>query len=132
MSGRTCGVAVAVSATVGGQPSRSRTPRDREVARAEIVPPFADAVRLVDRKQRDAASRAVRRRAEVESLRREVEEFHFAALARAGDRRFDPDSVLLTNVAGSPRAASASTWSFISEISGDRTTVSFGSNSAGT
>ena len=44
----------------------------------------------------------------------------------------DGVSVLLTNVAGRPRAASASTWSFISEMSGEMTTVSLGSISAGT
>ena len=42
------------------------------------------------------------------------------------------DSVLLTKAAVMPRATSASTWSFISEMSGDTTTVSPGSSSAGT
>jgi hypothetical protein len=40
--------------------------------------------------------------------------------------------VLLTNAAGRPRAVSASTWSFMSEMSGDTTIVSPGSSSAGT
>jgi hypothetical protein len=41
-------------------------------------------------------------------------------------------SVLFTKAAGSPRAVSASTWSFMSEMSGETTTVSPGSMSAGT
>jgi hypothetical protein len=41
-------------------------------------------------------------------------------------------SVLLTNAAGRPRAVSASTWSFMSEMSGLTTTVSPGSTRAGT
>ena len=44
----------------------------------------------------------------------------------------DDVSVLFTKVAGRPRAVSASTWSFISEMSGETTTVSLGSISAGT
>ena len=54
-------------------------------------------------------------------------------MARASRSEICDDvSVLLTNVAGSPRAVSASTWSFISEMSGEMTTVSLGSISAGT
>ncbi len=80
MSARTCGVAVAVSATVGGQPSCSRTPPMLEVARTEIVPPLADAVRFVDREQRDAdVAQSFGSRAEIESLRRDVEQLHVAA-----------------------------------------------------
>ena len=41
-------------------------------------------------------------------------------------------SVLLTKVAGMPRVVSASTWSFMSEMSGLTTTVRPGSTIAGT
>ena len=104
---------------------------DAQIARPEVVPPLADAVRLVDGEQRHAGvAQPLGGRAGVEPLRRDVEQLDVAAHARArADRRsVMTTSVLLTNVAGSPRAASASTWSFISEISGEMTTVSLGAS----
>ena len=80
MSSRTCGVAVAVSAIVGGAPSRSRTSRDAQVARPEVVAPLADAVRLVDGEQRHAdLAEALGRSAGVEPLGRDVEQLDLAA-----------------------------------------------------
>ena len=54
MSSRTSGVAVAVSATVGGDPSFLRASCDAQIARPEIVSPLADAVRFVDCEQTHA------------------------------------------------------------------------------
>ena len=80
MSVRTCGVAVAVSATVGGQPSFSRTVGDAQIARAEVVAPFADAVRFVDREQRHAGvAQPLGGGAEVEALGRDVQQLDVAA-----------------------------------------------------
>ena len=52
-----------------------------QVARPEIVTPFADAVRLVDGEQRNAESlQSFRRAPHVEALRRDVEQLELAAL----------------------------------------------------
>ena len=46
-------------------------------------------------------------------------------------RRWAADSVLLANAAGTPQFRNASTWSFISEISGETTTANPGKHIAG-
>ena len=55
--------------------------RDAQIAGAEVVAPFADAVRLVHREQRYAElAQPLGRAADVESLGRDVEQLDLAAL----------------------------------------------------
>ena len=76
MSLRTCAVAVAVKAArAGRRGSFLQKVRNFQIARAEILPPLGDAVRLVDREQRDL--QLLRERAEAvgqQPLRRDVED----------------------------------------------------------
>ena len=106
-----------------------------EVAWPEIVPPLTDAVGFVDREERDASlAQSLGSAAEVETLRRYVEELDLAAISTVGDPSYTwlEVRVLWMNAAGNPIAVSASTWSFINEMSGETTTVRPGNRSAGT
>ena len=92
----------------------------------EVVPPRADAVGLVDRQQRDPRGRRNSQRAlRQQPLGRHVQQPQPARrTSSATRRRSAADSVLLANAAGTPQVRRASTWSFISEISGETTTAS--------
>ena len=57
MSRATCGVAVAVSATIARALEVARRVGEAEVVGAEVVAPLRDAVRLVDDEQPDAHAR---------------------------------------------------------------------------
>jgi hypothetical protein len=75
MSARTSGVAVAVNAAIRGGASSARA--EPAVVRPEVVAPLADAVRLVDRDQRDPRRRDPQRVDEpraAEPLRRDVDQ----------------------------------------------------------
>ena len=112
----------------------ARPLRELEVVGAEVVAPFRDAVRLVDREERDLDARELRDEAlVVEALRRDVEQAQLAAAQPLGDVAQPPSSERLESMraAGTPSAASASIWSFMSAISGETTTVTPSSSSAG-
>ena len=121
------------SAARSGQ--RSPSIASAEVVGAEVVAPLRHAVRLVDGEQRDAA--AVEQLAAVEGTRqplgRQVEQVELAGEVGRLDRAaFGGVWVELRNAARTPSAASASTWSCISAISGEMTTPVPGRTSAGT
>ena len=86
MSARVCASAVAVSASRGTSGKRVEQRPQQPVVGAEIMPPFGDAMRLVDREQR----RAVLRRAAGGSLRSmPVRARHRAGRARRRGSRVD-------------------------------------------
>ena len=95
-------------------------PAQLPVGGPEVVPPLADAVRLVDRHQRHAHARRARRAARPRAPRapRRPARTRRAAGARCRSRRVGPSSVELRTVARKPARSSASTWSFMSEMSG--------------
>ena len=81
MSSRTSAVAVAVSASIGGRPSRFDDRAEREVVGTEVVAPLADAVRFVDDEQAHRArEQALEEVAVLEALGREVEDLALAVL----------------------------------------------------
>ena len=96
--------------------------------------PLRDAVRFIDGEERNAEGREPLAEAPTrEALRRDVEQ-----LDSTRRDRLEP-SLDVTGrerrvhaVAGRPRASNASTWSFISEISGETTSVGPGRSCAGT
>ena len=104
------------------------------VVAAEIVAPLRDAMRLVDREQRDpaapqqlqasAASPAVRARRRADRARPRAARVRPTPASPGG-------SAELSAAARTPAWRSASTWSFISAISGETTTPIPGRSSAG-
>ena len=79
MSARTSAVAVAVSASTGGLPSRFDDGAEREVVGAEVVAPLAHAVRLVDDEEAHRArEQQIEEVAILEALGREVEDLALA------------------------------------------------------
>ena len=96
MSLRTVSVAVAVSARIGRAAESLGDGAEDEVVGAEVVPPLAHAVRLVDDEEADLArEQALEKIAILEALRREIEDlagavFHFllrVARLRRGEMR---------------------------------------------
>jgi hypothetical protein len=90
-------------------------------------------VRLVHREERDpGAAELLQEALVVEALRRDVEQAQ-RAVAQPGPtaRASSALSELSSRAAAIPRARSASIWSFISAISGETTTVTPSSSSAG-
>ena len=100
ISSRTIGVAVAVQASTRAAPSSASSAADPEVLRPEVVPPLADAVRLVDGDQRAlevaqepaeaVEGQALRRRVdEVEAPRRHLRHAaaHLAGVERGREER---------------------------------------------
>ena len=128
-------MAVAVRAIVGGEPSRARTSAEPQVVGPEVVAPLAQAVRLVDR-QRDATPAA-----SIASRNRRLENRSGATYSRRTSPPRTRASVSATasllmleaiiSTPSRPRARSAAYWSFISAISGETTSVSCPSISAG-
>ena len=87
MSARTRSVAVAVSAMNGTSGKRSRKARELPVLGPEVVAPFADAMRLVDRDQVDVPALQLGEEAgEHQPLGRDVEEPEFAVAKAAQPR----------------------------------------------
>ena len=135
MSSMTSGVAVAVRARTGGRPScvDARSPR-RQVVGPEVVPPLADAVRLVDHEQVDRVPAQEGPElgvgellwGRVDELLAAVRDRHLRLVAFGGGEgavdRHDLDALV---------RAATSAWSFISAISGLTTTVVPSSSSAG-
>ena len=77
MSAATCGVAVAVEATIDLRPEPARGVGEPEVVGPEVVPPLRDAVRLVDHEQADVgAAQALEEARRGEALGRDVEQPH--------------------------------------------------------
>ena len=93
MSAATCGVAVAVEATIASRAEPARRVGEAEVVRPEVVPPLRDAVRLVDDEQADArragcargtrATRSARARRRAAAARRAPRASSAARLAAA-------------------------------------------------
>ena len=108
---------------------------DAQVVGPEVVPPLRDAVRLVDRDELHVAARErVDERVRGEPLGRGV---HELVAARAASPPRDGaaargSSVEARNVAETPRASSARTWSSMSATSGESTSVIPPSTAAGT
>ena len=87
MSSATCGVAVAVEATIASRAEPARGVGEPEVVRAEVVAPLRDAVRLVDHEQPDlGVADALEEAGRGEALGRDVEQPRRAG-HRAVDRR---------------------------------------------
>jgi hypothetical protein len=107
---------------------------EAEVVGAEVVAPLRDAVRLVDDEEPDPrAADLLEERRRREALRRDVEQAVLAA-DRALDRRAvdDVSCCALTSPTQPGRArSSASTWSCMSETSGETTIVRSSRMSAG-
>ena len=123
MSRATRRVAVAVSASTGRRRLRLE-PAQLAVGRPEVVAPVADAVRLVDDDQSDRAVGEERAQRAPERLGRDVQQLELAARSsRMRVARSSPSSVELSTAARKPSRSSASTWSFISEISGEITST---------
>ena len=86
MSATTAGVAVAVSASTRSAAELAGAFGQLQVVGPEVVAPFRDAVRLVDREERDASARELREEAlVVEALRRHVEELQRAVAESLAD-----------------------------------------------
>ncbi len=108
--------------------------RQAEILGPEIVAPLRNAVRLVDREQRDVRAidelEAARRE---QPLRRDVEQIELPRRERALDPRATPapGSDELSAAARTPACVSAATWSCISAISGETTTAVPSRSSAG-
>ena len=134
---------VAARRRVGGRGQRqglqpaadlARDVAQREVLGAEIVAPLRDAMRLVDRHQRDVdLGQHLDRVGPRQPLGREVEQTQLARGAAGRARAaFSAGSLLeLRLPAATPAALSARTWSRISAISGETTSVRPGRASAG-
>ena len=128
MSSRTSGVAVAVNAASRGGRSSWIDLTEPAVIGPEIVAPLRDAVRLVDRDERDVRRDRAQRLDEARAtkpLRRDVHEREHAGADAVEDialllGRRRPRSARTPRC---PRARSTSTWSFISAMSGDTTSV---------
>src|SRR5262249_53625227 len=108
-------------------------PADFQVLGSEIVPPFADAVRLVDRDERAAEiAHETSKSRKAEPFRRDIEE---AQLAGRGASHAPPHLATVKDrgeeVARTPRLSRAWTWSAINETSGEITSVVPWSNVAG-
>ena len=123
MSAATAGVAVAVEATIARAPSQRAASAEAEVVGPEVVAPLRHAVRLVDDEQARRAPRgSARGSRRAEALGRDVEQAQLAGGARATAGVGAASCWALTSAA-SPGAArsSASTWSCMSETSGETT-----------
>ena len=126
--------AVAVSAIRGTSRKALGEHRQPDVLRAEIVPPLRDAMRLVDREQRDAR-RARAGRGSAASAAAPARHRADRARPRAGAARPRTlprsDSVEFSTAALTPASRSAATWSRISAISGETTMPQPSRSSAG-
>ena len=98
---------------------------EQPVIGPEIVAPFADAMRLVDRdqRQRSRARASWRKRLAGRPLRRDVEQVELAALAAARSSRSRLASAEVSEAARMPNASAARIWSCISAISGEITSA---------
>ena len=134
IASRTIGVAVAVSARIGGRPSSRTRCAEATVLGTEVVAPLGDAVRLVDRDQRDAARDE--RFARLGAAERLGRGHHQQRAARGDlrDRRASrvPRTVPSSRTQRMPFATRRRCWSWSSAISGDTTTTGFGSSIDGT
>ena len=99
----------------------------------KIVAPHRETMRFIHSEKRDRAlSQRFEKRPAAEAFRRDVDQFEFAPGQRPNALPLLAGlSELLINVAEMPRRWSASTWSFISAINGETTTVVPSSSSAG-
>ena len=96
MSAATCGVAVAVEATIASRAEPARRVGEPEVVGPEVVPPLRDAVRLVDHEQADPRlPDALEEAGRGEALGRDVEQPHVP-----GDRALDRAPVRAPRPAG--------------------------------
>ncbi len=134
MSVRTSGVAVAVRAATGGFPSASRTAPSRRYEGRKSCP--HSETQCASSTARSETWSSARRRWNPSASKRSGATYRRrtsprpAASSRAAISA-EP-SVEFTKVAGTPAASSASTWSFISEMSGETTRVTPGRSMAGT
>ncbi len=105
-----------------------------DVLRAEVVAPLRDAVRLVDREERERQlPQHLEEAVEHEALGRDVEQVEVAGpqIAQDAEPPRPGASEELRHAAATPLARNASTWSFMSEMSGETTIAMPGRCSAG-
>ena len=125
MSCRTCRVALAVNAAIGLSGKFCRSELSCRYSGPKLVPPLRNAVRLVDREERQRNPPQPRDRIlPRQPLRRQVQQPVGPLRRRAHDRRCSSrGSELFSIAAGIPISASCATWSCISAISGEITTT---------
>ena len=136
MSFATCGVAVAVSATIARASQVARRVGEAEVVGTEVVAPLRDAVRLVDDEQAEPRALDLLARSPGEAKRSGAT---YSSRSSPRDGALERRAVLRRGLLrvderrrGPARSArSASTWSCISETSGETTIVRSSRISAG-
>ena len=131
MSARVRASAVAVSASRGTSACSSSKRSQLPIVGAEIVAPFADAMRFVDRdqRQRNAADQPAESFAG-RALGRDIEQVELAR-PEALDGRSRSASAEVSEAARMPIASAARIWSCISAIRGEMTSAVPGRASAG-
>ena len=134
MSARVALSAVAVSASGLDVAERLAGARQVAVFGPEVVAPLRDAMRLVDGEAPDAGARAARRSAlHQQALGRDEQQAQRrpARIVRQVSRDSASATVEFSVAAATPKPRICCTWSCISAISGETTTVSESSTSAG-